>query len=114
MITNTAKNIVFCVTESKTPILNSQMSANSCSTRISDCSSDWRSAQKKIVPYSNICVDSCSSTSYIYEYLGKCYSKCPNGTASNNSDNYICYNCHSDCKECGLCSFILFIMSRFK
>ena len=46
MITNTAKNIVFCVDESKTSILNQLMDLNSCSTRISDCS-NWRNYQKK-------------------------------------------------------------------
>ena len=47
---------------------------------------------------SDTCVDSCSSTtSYKYEYLGKCYSSCPSGTSSSN---YMCYDCHSDCKEC--------------
>ena len=48
MITNTAKNIVFCVDESKTPILNQQMGSNSCSSRISGCS-NWRKDQNKIV-----------------------------------------------------------------
>jgi hypothetical protein len=42
------------------------------------------------VPGSDICVDSCSTTSYPYEYLGKCYNKCPNGTVALNS---MCYDC---------------------
>ena len=55
--------------------------------------------RKKIIPNSGSCVSSCStsSTPYLYEYLGKCYEKCPNGTANIN---YICYECDSDCKEC--------------
>jgi len=88
MITNTAKNIVFCVDESKTSILNQQMDQNICSIRISDCS-NWRKYQKKILPDSNECVDSCLNTSYPFEYLGKCYDKCPKGTFNNN---YICYD----------------------
>ena len=89
MITNTAKNIVFCVNETKTPLLNELMESNSCSTRTYDCL-NWRNYQKKIVPGSEICVYNCSVTSYPYEYLGKCYEKCPNGTVNLN---FICYDC---------------------
>ena len=96
MITGTSKNIAFCVNESNTPILNNLISNYSCSNIISDCSSDWRKYQQKLVPILNSCVDDCTSTLYPYEYLGKCYSQCQNV----NNNNYLCYNCESDCKEC--------------
>ena len=98
MIRNTAKNIVFCVDETKTIILNQLMESNNCSTRTYDCL-NWRKYQKKIVPDLDICVDSCSSTSYPYEYLGKCYNKCPNGTVALNS---MC----QDCIKLGKCEDI--------
>ena len=52
---------------------------------------------KKIVPNSNTCFDSCTPTSFPYEYLGKCYNQCPKGTYGNNN---LCYECDSDCNEC--------------
>lgn len=96
MIGATSKNIVFCITESMTSILNSLIAKNCCSTIISDCSSNWRKFQKKIVQNSNTCVDNCTSTSFPYEYLGKCYTQCPKGTYENNN---FCYDCDSDCNE---------------
>ena len=88
MISNTVKNIVFCVDESKTPILNNLMSGNTCSIRIIDCP-NWRKYQKKIVPGSNTCADSCKIP-YPFEYLGKCFDKCPNSTVPNK---FTCYDC---------------------
>ena len=97
MITGTPKNIVFCFIWSKTTVLNSLIPNYGCSTKISNCSSDWRQSQKKIVPNLNTCVDNCTTTSYHFEYQGKCYSKCPVGTINNN---YICLDCDFNCKEC--------------
>ena len=98
MINNTARNIVFCVDESKTSVLNSLMESNPCSTRISICSVDWRKYQKKLMPDLNTCVNNCSESSqtYKYEYLGKCLAQCPNDTININ---YLCIKCHSDCKK---------------
>ena len=90
MIANTAKNIVFCVDESKTPILNKLMESNSCSTRTSDCI-NWRKYQKKIIPELNKCLDNCPED-YPFENLGKCYNKCQLGKV--NID-FICYDCIS-------------------
>ena len=73
------------------------MESNNCSIRITDCS-NWRNYQKKIISDQDECVDSCSNTSYPYEYLGKCYDNCPIGTSYKH--NNICYECDSDCKEC--------------
>jgi len=46
MIRNTSKNIVFCVDETKTRILNQLMESNNCSIRTYDCL-NWRKYQKK-------------------------------------------------------------------
>ena len=91
----TAKNIVFCADESNINILNQLIGQNDCSVKITDCS-NWRKYQKKIVPDSDICVNNCLNTSYPYEYLGRCYERCPNRTIPVN---YICY----DCSKLGKC-----------
>ena len=100
MISNTPKNIVFCVTESKTPILSGLMTGNTCSIKISNCSSDyWRLSQKKLLPDLSSCIENCSLSSFPFEYLGKCYSICQNGTAKINNK---CIECNSDCKNCDI------------
>ena len=96
MILNTTKNIVICVNESIISFFAQEIEQNSCSIRISDCE-NWRKYQKKLLPDSIECVDNCYNTSYPYEYLGKCYNKCPYGTLANN---FICY----DCTESGKCT----------
>ena len=98
-ITNAAKNMVLCVKQESINIYrNDLLPNNPCAVLISDCDSNWRKKQKKIVPDSDTCVESCTSTeNYKYEYLGKCYNKCPERTTNIE---YECYECHSDCKEC--------------
>ena len=98
-ITNAAKNMVLCVKQESIDIYrNDLLPNNPCAVLISDCDSNWRKKQKKIVPDSDTCVESCTSTeNYKYEYLGKCYNKCPERTTNIE---YECYECHSDCKEC--------------
>ena len=88
MIKNTAKNIVFCVEEDKTPILDGYMKANNCSKKTSDCE-NWKNYQKKYIPESGICIDECRAP-LSYEYLGKCYEKCPNGTVEVQNE---CVDC---------------------
>ena len=58
MITNTAKNIVFCADESITSILNLLEESNGCAIRITDCS-NWRNRQKKIICEQNDSINSC-------------------------------------------------------
>ena len=62
---------------------------------INDCSSNWRSNQKRLNTENDKCVPNCANLNYKYDYLSKCLNICPNGTYN---DNYICKNCHSDCK----------------
>ena len=95
MISNTAKNIVFCATKSITSILNNLIKGDNCKMIISNCS-NWLQARKKIVYTSGQCVDKCP-TDFPFEYSGKCYNECPERTVSIN---YICTECSSDCKEC--------------
>ena len=82
MITNTARNIIFCVDDSKTPLLKSLMSNNPESFTISDCS--------KICLYKKkFC---CYSTCEECETFGNkaCYKQCPNVTEESNLLNYYC------------------------
>ena len=98
IIKNSEKNIVFCVDESNVSILNKLMEHNTCFTSTNDCT-NWKYYQKKIVSELNMCVNSCTSTLYRFEFLGKCYIDCPFGTFSNN---FLCY----DCLESGKCKEI--------
>jgi len=95
MISNTAKNIVFCAINSKTSILNNLIKVDNYKMIISNCS-NWLQARKKIVFTSGKCLYKCP-TDFPFEYLGKCCNDFPERTISIN---YICTECSSDCKEC--------------
>ena len=73
MITNTASDIIFCVDETKTPLLNSLMNSNSQSFRISDCS--------KICTYrKRIC----------------CYYTCEDCESFGNDKYHKCIQCRTE------------------
>ena len=97
MVQNSENNIVFCFDEFKT-ISNQQIKQKNCSLKIYKCL-NWRENNKKMISGSNICVDSCSYTSFLYEFSGKCYTECPFGTVEKN---FKCY----DCIEKGNCDEI--------
>ena len=66
----TPKNMVFCVKQESFNFYRNYILSDSCQVLISDCNSDWRKSQKKLVVNSNTCVDSCTSiSSSKYEYL---------------------------------------------
>ena len=60
IIQYSAKNIVFCVDESKIAFINTLINLFSCSMRISDCP-NWRNYQKILVFRSFFCIDNCLS-----------------------------------------------------
>ena len=63
-----------------------------------DCSENWQSKIKRFNTENNECITTdCQRINYKYEYLYKCYDKCPDGTYNNN---YKCEKCHPDCKLC--------------
>ena len=95
MIASIVKNIILCVDEVHINILEQLIDINSCTARTTDCS-NWKKYQKTIDLTSNSCIYDCSLTSLPYEYLGKCYEKCPAGTVGVN---FKCY----DCIELGKC-----------
>ena len=73
MITNTATNIIFCVDDSKSPLLVTLMSSNSQSFRISDCS--------EICKYrKNLC----------------CYQTCEDCDSFGNSKYHNCKQCRAE------------------
>ena len=53
------------------------------------CDNNWRNIQNLIVSDTGECVNDCLSTRYMYQYRGKCYINCPEGTSNNN---YRCYS----------------------
>ena len=92
MFYNIPINPVICLNNpSKSP--NIYNLANQISCVIFSCDPNWRSVQNKI-SISGQCVSSCNPT---YEYQGKCYISCPDGTRAYN---YKCYSCDSNCKTC--------------
>jgi surface protein len=80
-------NLVICINEEIAPRLFSSLINRTCT--LIYCGEDWRKKRKKIINGTrDTCVDSCITTESIYEFEGKCYKECPNGTISNN--NMIC------------------------
>ena len=80
-------NLVICIKEEIAPKLFSSLIKRACT--LIYCGEDWKKKRKKIINGTrDTCFDSCIRTKSIYEYEGKCYKECPNGTISNN--NMIC------------------------
>ena len=104
IFTDISKNIVICINENlNTKIINAIRQIN-CS--IIDCSNVWVSKQKKIINENNQCIDNCiNSTQYQYEYNDKCYSNCPNGLLSDNT-NIINNKCKCELEKCLKCPTI--------
>ena len=99
--TNVPDNIVVCIKEINDITLFSEMTSIKCP--VIDCSSNWKSKQKKIINDTNECIESCeNSTQYSYEYNGKCYGNCPNGLL-NDDDGNIINKCKCELDNCSLC-----------
>ena len=91
-------NIVICLNDNSNKILSAVMKLN-CYTL--DCSDNWELKYKKIVNETNICLNNNDNDIlYKYEYNGKYYEKCENGTLIN--DNVI-KNCKCDTEKCLSC-----------
>ena len=86
------RNLVICTDNNS---IKNIVNGNNC-IKI-DCSKDWQKSLKRFDTENNICIDNCQNVNYKFEYLYKCYDKCPDGTYNNN---FICESCHSDCKIC--------------
>ena len=79
-----------------------------------NCSSNWKSVQKKMIDGKSDCVESCSDTDdHKYEYNGKCYENCKYGYYIDIEDSSKlkckcetetkCLSCSSESLEDGLC-----------
>ena len=81
-------NLVFCSNnEENIPKILKELKNLICP--INDCSNNWKTKQKIIIPEKNICVDKCSEDNiFSYEYKRSCYNNCPEGTRPNK--DYIC------------------------
>ena len=82
IIRNTTKNIVICLDINNQKEAYSMLDVDDQNCVNLDCSANWILNRKKIVDSDNSCIDNCSSVSQ-YEYEGKCYQTCPNGTFLN-------------------------------
>ena len=100
MFENIPSNVVICINESKNQnIIFPQIKKIEC--YIIDCSDDWKSKQKKIIPKTGKCLESCDKDpQYKYEYNGKCYDNCPKGyfTDENNINK-----CKCELEKCLIC-----------
>ena len=91
-------NVVLCLNENSTKILQEIQNKN-CYTL--DCSDDWKINQKKLVNKTDICFDIYNnSIFYKYEFHGLYYDNCINGNVTNNiTINY----CQCDNEKCLSC-----------
>ena len=93
-------NVVLCLNENNTNILNQLKQNIKCYTI--NCSDDWKSNQKKIVNKTDICIDyNDNYIQYLYEFKGKYYDSCFNGTLINN---HAIKSCECDKEKCQNCS----------
>ena len=108
MFENVPKNLAICIQGSIDNLFsgtsnNLNNTSNSSSTNqycfVKDCSSNWKTKQKKIINNNNNqCIDSCDGSSqYKYEYNGKCINACPKGTLSGSQ------KCKCELDKCLLC-----------
>ena len=91
LFSDSPKNLVVCT---KDETLVNIIKAHEYN--VVNCEDDWYN-YRNIIDNENNCIESCTKTSYKYEYRKKCYQSCLNRTYNNN---YICEDCHPDCKEC--------------
>ena len=105
-------NVVLCLNENNTIILNQLKQTIKCYTI--DCSDDWKSNQKIIVNKTSKCFNySENYITYLYEFKGKYYDSCSHGSLINNHaikscecDEEKCQNCPKEpfienlCSEC--------------
>ena len=81
------KNAVLCFhSTDNSSFLNLQNSE----CRMIYCSKDWRIIRKKINTENDECVKNCQETNYKFEYDGKCYFICPQGTKTVKSYENLC------------------------
>ena len=86
------RNMIIC---SNSDFITNIVGDNNCIEI--DCSDNWQSKIKRFNTENNECITTdCQSINYKYEYLYKCYDKCPDGTYNNN---YKCEKCHPDCRN---------------
>ena len=90
MFYNLPENVVICIKESiNSDKIFPQIKNKTCF--IIYCLDDWKSKQKKIINYTNECIESCNlKLQYKYEYNGKCYENCIYNYYIDNNNNYYC------------------------
>ena len=85
----TQKNAVLCFDSMNNSLF---LNLQNIECKMVNCSKDWKKIRKKINTENNICVNNCHETNYKYEYDGKCYFICPQGTKIVKSYEFLCEN----------------------
>ena len=82
-------NLVYCIRdENKASNIINQLKKDICKKY--GCSDNYDEINKKLIIEKNQCIDECANDeTYQYQYKGRCYITCPEGTNSKN-DSYLC------------------------
>ena len=101
---NISDNAVICTEKNENNMLYYYINDTKCLTW--DCSDNWKRNRMKIISELNICIKSCNMTnssyynySYLYEYEGICFNKCPNDTYIHKDDDYFCTSIYKESKD---------------
>ena len=86
ILDNTPHNMVMCFTISKANKLNNIFIKKNC--ELLYCNEDWKDKQNKVNGETGVCMEDCSGE-FLYQYLNRCYKKCPEGTDDYNIQ-FIC------------------------
>ena len=85
MFDNITENFIYCINDSISEQIESQLKSYSMKNCSELCS------ERKYIIEKNKCIDSCTYDNlYIFEYNNICFTSCPNGTYLFN--NYLCKN----------------------
>ena len=102
MFNDVPANVIICTNGNIHQYILGEIKTIACYS--SYCEDDWKSKQKKLINNNNQCIESCDDNqSYQYEYNGKCYENCPQGTL-HDENNMNINKCKCELKECSICS----------
>ena len=82
-------NLVYCIRDqNKASNIINQLKKDIC--KKFGCSDNYDEINKKLIIEKNQCIDECANDAdYRYQYKGRCYITCPEGTNSKN-DSFLC------------------------
>ena len=95
ILDNTPQNMVMCFSTSKASTLNNIFTEKNC--ELLYCDEDWKDKQHKVNGETGLCMETCNGE-FLYQYLNKCYRKCPEGTEHKNFQ-FICEDIINEMKD---------------